>query len=106
MSRIPTAVILDALRDPHTPRRTRDGWIAPIDLQLATGLDARVVDRVLNELDDLEWREDHPARCRLVHRQELQMRLGEGVDSRETKSPRAAGTAEGMANDLEWRWSA
>ncbi len=77
MSRTPTSVLLAALRDPHTPRRTRDGWIAPIDLQLATGLDARVVDRALNGLGDrLEWREDHPARCRLVTRQELQLALG------------------------------
>lgn len=103
----PTSALINALRDPHTPRRTRDGWIAPIDLQLATRLDARIVDRVLRDLSDrLEWREDHPARCRLVHRQELQLALPDGVYSPETKSPRAVRPAEGMANDLQRRWSA
>lgn len=60
-------LIRGALRDPCTPRRTRDGWLELIDLQLRTGLDARQVDAALRAIDDeVEHSHGRPWRVRLT----------------------------------------
>ena len=78
----PRERIHDALTDPATRRRTRDGWITPGDLQAATGLDWRPVHAVLRELEDeelVEWHYGRPQRVRLTPQraQQQQLLLGE-----------------------------